>query len=154
MVIAFCEMPRLLFIFLLSFHKERLKDFTWSVYGNGRHRMKCATRSVLNGLMRVMTCCDPIWTWWLWSSWATFRRDKKTIVCEDGRRNIYKERHLKLKPDVCVCFCERVCVSASVVLGSRLPAMPFLFQWFFLRVCGFEEVFWVQLKERIKWVTR
>lgn len=152
MVIAFCEMPQLLFIFLLSFHKERLKDFTWSICGNGRHRMKCATRSVLNGLIRVMTCCDPIWTWWLWSSWATFRRDKKTIVCEDGRRNINKERHPKLKPDVCVCFCERVCVhecKCSAWFGHAIS-----FPVIFLRVCGFEEVFWVQLKERIKWVTR
>lgn len=60
---------------------------------------------------------------------ATFRRDKKTIVCEDGQWNIYQEWHLKLKPDVRVCM--------SGVLGSRLPAMPCLSQWFFFKSLWF-----------------
>lgn len=44
-------------------------------------------------------------------------------MCEDGRGKIYKERHLKLKPDVCVSA--SVCACAKAVLVSRLPAMPF-----------------------------
>lgn len=47
MVIAFCEMPPPLFIFLPAFYKERLKYFTWSICGNGRHHTKRMTHSAL-----------------------------------------------------------------------------------------------------------
>lgn len=43
-----------------------------------------------------------------------------------GTREMYKERHLKLKPDVCM----GVCVCANTVLDSRLAEMPKLGQWF------------------------
>ena len=70
-------------------------------------------------------------------------------MCEDGRGEIYKERHLKLKPDVCVSVFLCVCVEMQC-LFQDCRQCHFLASDFFLRVCGLEEECLVQLKERIK----
>lgn len=83
-------------------------------------------------------------------------KDKKTIVCvcvcEDGRRNIYKERHLKLEPDVCECFCECVCacLCASMKFWLETTVHAILFPVMFLRVHGFDNIFWIQLNDRVQ----
>lgn len=67
-------------------------------------------------------------------------------MCKDGRGKIYKERHLKLKPDVCVsvflCECVRKC-SACFETAGHVISWPVSF-------VVFKEVRLVQLKERIK----
>lgn len=153
MVIALCEMPRLLFIFLLSFHKALLKYSTWCICGNGRRHVTWTTRSALNGLIMLMTCCDPIWTRRLWSSWAAFRRDKMTIVSEDGRRtyiNTYIKKGMWNWNQMCACvfFFDSVCShKCSAWMKTASQASSFLVILFFWRVCGSDGVFLVQLRK-------
>lgn len=118
-----CHSHWRLFILPPAFHKEQLKYFTWPIWGNGKNQMKCMTHSApytkwLNyaddmlqfiGLLRHSDC-----------GWAgPDLEGTKRLLCVWGwTGKIYKERHLKLKPDACVWECVLMCVYVCVCKRS------------------------------------
>lgn len=135
-----CHSHRRLSISLPAFHKEQLKYLTWSIWGNGRHRMKCMTHSALctkwlNYADDMLRFVGPFGRGGCGRAWPDLEGIKRLLCVWGWTVKIYKERHLKLKPDVCVSVF--LCECANAVLVSCLPAMPLLSRRFFFKTLWF-----------------
>lgn len=147
-----CHGHRRLFLLLPVFHKEKLKYFTWPIWGNGRKQMKFLTHSApctkwlnyADDMLRFIGLLQHRGCGWAGPDLGRIKR----LLCVWGWTEKCIKKGIWNWNQMCAWMSSCVCVYARSACFKDVCPCNCLACDFFFRVCGFQRGTSSTIRER------